>query len=394
MSNHISKKRRGFIAAVSIGALAAFVLSACSTGATSNATSANASHLPSTIKLVGIRDQTGVVSYTGVSAAKGTALAIKEINDTAFLGDGVSVAVDELDSAFDPQVAAAAATSALAAGGVTALLGPQISSEALAVAPIATAAQVPIVFTQSGVDGLLSGDFTFRASASQASIWPAATDHLIKSGAKTVSIFSSATNPTYHDLGTKVIPGLLDKGNVKTVSSFDLETSVTDFQAPVGRVVADKPDAVVVTLIGPQITTLVVQLRQAGYKGEIYVVNALVTKQFESMGADGVGLIFPATFSPANDADYSATFTKAFNAQFGVEPDAYAAEAYDQTWWVAKAIKLAGSADPVAVATALAEVGAQGFTGAQGPITFENNDDARAKGVLVTWDGSKQVIVK
>lgn len=373
-------------------AAAALAIAGCSNGSAERPADGHGGGIPSVIELLGIRDQSGPVSYTGISAAEGTALAIEEITDQHFLGEGVTINVDERDAAFNPQTASSEITSGLAAGTVTAVLGPQVSNEALAVAPIAQNAGVPIVFTQSGVTGLLTGDMTFRASASQASIWPNATKHLVDGGAKSVAIINTATNATYKELGAKILPALLEQGGVEVAESFDLESTVNDFQAPVSRALAAKPDAVITTLIGPQIPTLVVQLRQAGYAGPIYAGNTMTDAQLKSTGDAGVGLLFPSTFSYASTEQVPAAFTAAYQARFGKLPDVFAAETYDQTWWVARAIKQAGSADPAAVAAALPQIGRQGFTGAQGALTFDNGNDAKSKGVLVRWDGAKQTI--
>jgi branched-chain amino acid transport system substrate-binding protein len=391
MSMSPGRKHSRRLRATALTAVAWLALAACSD---SSAGPAQGAGIPAVIHLLGVRDQTGPVSYTGISAAKGTALAIKEITGQHFLGDGVTIEVDERDAAFNPQTASSEITTGLAAGGVTAVLGPQVSNEALAVAPIAQSSGVPIVFTQSGVNGLLTGNMTFRASASQASIWPNATKHIIDSGAKRVAIFNSATNATYKELGGKTVPALLGKGGVKVVESFDLDSTVTDFQAPVSRALDAKPDAVIATLVGPQIPTLVVQLRQAGYDGPVYTGNTMTDAQIKTMHDAGVGLMFPSTFSYAVTAQVPARFTTAYQAKFGTLPDVFAAEAYDQTWWIARAIKQAGSVNPTDVAAALLQVGKKGFTGAQGALTFENGNDAKTKGVLVQWDGSKQTIAQ
>jgi len=383
------RKPLGRLRAAALTAVAALALAGCA-----DSSAVQGGGIPSVIHLLGVRDQTGPVSYTGISAANGTALAIEEITDQHFLGAKVTIDVDERDAAFNPQTASSEITTGLAAGNITAVLGPQVSNESLAVAPIAQGSGVPIVFTQSGVDGLLTGNMTFRASSSQASIWPNATKHIIDSGAKRVAIVNTASNATYKELGNKTLPALLGKSGVKVAESFDLESTVSDFQAPVSRVIAAKPDAVITTLIGPQIPTLVVQLRQAGYDGPIYTGNSMTDAQLRTMGDAGIGLMFPSTFSYAMTDQVPAAFTAAYKAKFGTLPDVFAAETYDQTWWVARAIKQAGSANPADVAAALPQVGKKGFTGAQGALTFENGNDAKAKGVLVRWDGSKQTIAR
>jgi branched-chain amino acid transport system substrate-binding protein len=373
---------------MTMAAVAVIVLAGCSSS--SHTSKISKTGIPSVIHLLGVRDQTGPVSYTGVSAAKGTEIAIEQIENQHVLGTDVKITDDELDTAFSPQTAAAVLTKGLTAGNITAILGPQVSSEALAVAPIAQKAGVPIVFTQSGVDGLLTSSMEFRASAAQKTIWPLATQHIIDSGAKKVAIFNSASIPTYKELGETILPPLLTKGDVKITRTLELGQTVSDFQAPVSQVLGDKPDAVIITLSGPQTPTLVTQLRQGGFKGTIYTANTMTDTQMASMRENGVGVLFPATFSHAETTGVAAQFTAAYQAKYKSLPDAFAAECYDQTWWVARAIKLANSANPAAVAKALLEIGRQGFTGAQGPLTFNNGNDAQAKGILVRWDGTKQ----
>jgi len=382
---------RSGAAAASIVLAGALALVGC-TGTTSptpdptGTTEPDAGGLPAVIELLGVRDQTGAVAYTGISAAKGTALAVKQAAEEAFLGEGVTVEVDERDGAFDPTVASTAITEGLASGNISAILGPQISNEALAVAPIAEAAQVPIVFTQSGVDGLLTGQFGYRASSSQSSVWPRAIEKIVADGAKTVVTFVSANNATYNQLGTVVIPPLLADGGVEIAQTFDFESSVTDFAAAAGQAAAASPDAIVVTLIGPQMPTLITQLRQSGYEGPVYVTAAMTDDQMKSMGDAGHDVFFPTNFSYAISSGLPAEFTKAFQAEFGENPDTYAAETYDQTWWVLRAIKQANSADPIAINDALLALGLQGFEGVQGKLTFIDGRDAVSPGVLVEWD--------
>jgi branched-chain amino acid transport system substrate-binding protein len=345
------------------------------------------------VHLLGVRDQTGPVAFTGISAAKGTAIAIEQIEQQHYLGANVKIADDELDAAFDPQTAATVLTQGLAAGNITAILGPQISNEALAVAPIAQNAQVPIVFTQAGVDGLLTGSMEFRATSPQKTLWLMASQHLIDSGAKKVAIFNGASDATTKELGDEILPPLLVKGGVKITKTVELSGTVMDFQAPVSQVLAGKPDAVISSLNSAQEPTLITQLRQAGFTGTIYLsAYSLSDDVLKGLGKNGVGVVWPADFTYTETTAIAAQFTAAYKAKYGSLPDAYAAECYDQTWWIARAMKIANSADPKVVAKALLQVGRQGFTGAQGPLTFQNGNDARATGVLVRWDGTKQTL--
>ncbi|MCR2764355.1 ABC transporter substrate-binding protein [Microbacterium sp. zg.B48] len=384
--------RRTLVAAVVL-TISGLALSACS-GESAPDPGASEGGIASEIKLVAVRNATGPVAYTGLSAAKGTELAIEEIESSGFLGEGVTIDITEYDSAFDPQTAASQLTSAIAGGGVSAILGPQVSNEALAVAPIAQNAGIPIVYTQSGVGGLLeSGNLQFRASAPQESIWAAAVDNMKASGIETVSILTNGI-PTYNELATAVLPELLDEAGIEILGTFEFENSATDFQAAASTIAASEPHAVLEIMTGSQVPTAVVQARQAGFTGQFYSANSMTDAQLASIGDAGVGLRFVTGFTYAIPEGVPAEFTTAFEEKFGELPDTYAAEAYDQTWWIARAVKHSNSSEPSAVAEGLVAVADEGFEGAQGPLTFENSNDARGVGTVVEWDGTEQIIAE
>ncbi|MET3774261.1 ABC transporter substrate-binding protein [Arthrobacter nitrophenolicus] len=389
----MKNNQRRLLAVTTFAAVAALALTSCADqGAAGGGSSADGS-LPGVIKLVGVRDQTGPVAYSGIGAAEGAALAAEQINQQKFLGEGVTLEITERDAAFNPQLAASEVTAALADPATAAILGPMISSEALAVAPIAQNAGIPIVFTQSGVSGLLTGNMHFRASAPTSSYFHLLTDHIAASGAKTVNVLNSSSNPTFNELGKKVLPDLLKPAGVEVTQSFEFEANVSDFQASVSKVVQENPDAVVLTLIGPQVATATVQLRKSGYKGAIYTLSAVVPNALVPAGKDGEGVIYATTFSVAQPTENVKAFVEAFKQKFGHEPNLFAAEAYDQVWWIGRAIKESGSATRQGIAEGLTKVGNQGFLGAQGQLTFEAGHDVRVEGVLVEWNGAGESLV-
>jgi branched-chain amino acid transport system substrate-binding protein len=61
-------------------------------------------------------------------------------------------------------------------------------------------------------------------------------------------------------------------------------------------------------------------------------------------------------------------------------------------WFLARGLAEAGCADRAALQQGLEAVTGEGFSGAQGEITFEDND-ARVPGVLIQWDGAEGVVV-
>lgn len=369
------------------------VAAACGSGGESTAAeSAGDGKLPAEIKLVGVRDTTGPVAYAGLGAVKGTQLAVEEINNSNFLGEGVKITITEKDSANSIETASSEVTSAIADSGVAAILGPAAGQQAAAVAPVAERSKTPIVFTQAGSDGVVIGKYTFRATSPMDTYYHLATEYLAAKGLKNVTVLYNATFPTFAQLAEKTMPDLAGKSGLTVVSSTAVQATTQDFTSPTRLIAEKKPDAALFFLTAPQSVTALKQLRQAGYDGPVLGTSVQGGGNLKSAGEYGKGVIYPTDFSPAQSQGKSAEFIKNFQAKFNALPDQYAAEGYDAAWWIARAIKASGSATRDGIQQGLAKVAAEGFEGAMGQLGFEGND-MRVPGVLVEWDGEAEKVV-
>lgn len=369
------------------------LVSACSGSGNGSSTAAasGGGSLPAVVKIAGIVELSGPIAFT--TPVRGEDLAVKQINDTGYLGT-TKMELQHLDGAFNRQLASQHATKIVGQSDVSAILGPVYSAESLAVAPIAQQGGIPIIYAQSGVNGLLQvGDFQFRITPPVATIYKSTVDYAVKKGLKTASIIGPSDNPTYVQLYAKTLPGWLSDAGIKLMNTYQVESSVTDYQSIANKVVADNPDVTYVNGTGSQVPTAISQLRQAGYKGLIFGTNGVMPKVLAPAGEAGVGVTYPTTFSNANPAATSQHFVEEFKKQYNNElPNLYEAEGYDRVWWVARAIKESGSAERAKVRDGLLIVGKQGFDGAQGKLTFADGRDARIpNGFLVEWTNDRAV---
>ena len=182
----------------------ALALAACSSpGSTSSSSGSGSSGgggLPDTIKVMDINGLTGPVAFAGTNAAKGTDLAVEQIEADGLLGD-TTIEVDGKDAAASPQEAASFASQAIADPSYAAILGPSASAQSAAVSPIVQPAEMPTIYIQSGSDGVVTGDYTFRVTAPAASYFDIVGDVPEEQGVKTASILFNAGNPTLTQLG-------------------------------------------------------------------------------------------------------------------------------------------------------------------------------------------------
>ena len=341
------------------------------------------------IKVVAVRDHTGPVAYAGLGGAKGTELAVEEINSSGFLGDGVKLVVDEVDSAGEIERASSEMTKAMSDRDVMAILGPTQGAQAASVAPLVERQKVPTIFTQSGSEGVVIGDWTFRATAPMQSYYDIAMKKLADDGVKKVSVLYNATFATFAELGEDVVPELAEENGIEIVSSDSVQSTTQDFTGQTQSIAKSDPDAVVMLLIAPQSVTALGQLRQAGYDKQVMATSVQAAGNVSAAGAAANGLMYPVDYSTAMDHPEAQAFATAFQEKFGEEPDPYAAEGYDGTWWLARAIKASGDSSREGIQEGLTQVAEEGFTGAMGDITFEGND-MRVTGVVVQWDGTTE----
>ncbi|WAC56597.1 ABC transporter substrate-binding protein [Gordonia sp. SL306] len=376
-------------AVAAVAAVAVLALSACGGG---SGTQQSGQGVAKQITIAAVNDQTGPVAYAGVGASKGAQLAIDQVNEQGFLGDGVTLKLQQTDTAGEIDRAVSEMTKTMADNDVSVILGPTMAQQAAAVAPAVGQRKVPTVFTQSGSEGVVVNDYTFRATAPMESYYDIAAKWLGDNGLKNVSVIYNATYPTFANLGKTVFPKDAAANGVKVGQSIEVQSTTQDFTGQAQQIAQANPSAVSMMLIASQAVTFMKQLRQAGYQGQIVGTSVQGSGNAAAAGAAAKGLVYPVDFSSAMDGETSQAFTKAFTAKFGKAPDAYAAEGFDALWWVARGIKASNDSSRSGIQKGLAQVAGQGFAGAMGDLTFDGND-MRVTGAMVKWDGSKESLV-
>ncbi len=347
--------------------------------------------MPAEIKLVSVTDKTGLTAFGGLPQFRGIELAVEQVNSSGFLGESKLV-LESRDAASDTQTAVSQATEATADRSVSALLGGISSAQAIAISPIVDRAKLPTVYTQSASDGVLGGDYTFRATPPQTTHIGTSLAHLEDLGAERVSVLFNAANPALAEMAEKTLPEGQSEHGYEIVSTTSVQNTTQDFASSATKIAGERPDAVAMLLTGAQNATAMRQLRQAGYTGPVLGQTGAGAKNLVPAGADGAGMFWTANFTLDQPAASSQEFVAAYRAKYNEDPLNYAAEGYDAAWLLARAIKASGGASREDIQRGLEQVTAEGFDGAQGEITFEGHD-MRTPGVLVEWDGSREVLV-
>ena len=218
------------------------------------------------------------VAATGSAAALGvparntfTELWPKEIG-------GQKLTVILLDDASDPGQATTNARRLVTEENVDVLIGSSITPSSMAVAGVALENAVPH-FTQSPV-GLPPGrdKWTFMMPQKVSLMAKAVFDHMKANKATTVGYIGFSDS--WGDLWVKEFKAIGEPMGLKIVAEERYARADTSVAGQALKLVAAKPDVVLVGASGTGAALPQIALRERGFKGTIYQTHGAVTKDF------------------------------------------------------------------------------------------------------------------
>jgi branched-chain amino acid transport system substrate-binding protein len=343
---------------------------------------------------------TGPTSAIGIPQKNTGALLPAKIGDT-------TIEYIQLDDGGDTTRAVQNAKKLLQENNIDALIGPSTTPNALAILPLIAEAKVPMmatVGTQAVVEPLdAQRRWVFKTTQNDDLIADALVGHMTKNGVKTVG-FIGFTDP-FGENWFKVFSGLAEKAGIKIVASERYARQDQSVTGQTLKLIAAKPDAVLIAGVGgpgvlPQTT-----LRDQGYKGPVYQTHGIATDDFIRLGGAKVeGTILAAgpmlviDEIPASNPikAVSLAYIQAYEKKFGNKPATFGANTYDSGLILQHAIpealkkaKPGTEAFRVALRDALEHAG--DVVGCQGVFnmtpTNHNGMDKRARVMITVKDG-------
>lgn len=350
-------------------------------------------NLPEVVTIGAIFGQSGNISVYGIPQAQAVALAVEEINESNYLGEGVTLEVIYEDSAGVNEQAIAAMTKLVEEDGVIAVLGPTLSSEAFSADPIAQENGVPVMGVSNTAGGITDmGEFVFRNSLPEASVIPGtiaqATEVL---GLEKVAVLYG-NDDDFTISGYDVFVSALEENEVEILGEATFARGDVDFNAQLTQLLSLEPDALVVSALAAEATQIIVQARQLGYEGPIIGGNGFNSPAvLTNAGEASDGVIVGAAWNIASPEPLSVLFSEAYEEAYGALPDQFATQAYTGAWLMATAIRCADSADSADVRDALAAI--TDFPSPLGMFSFdENRNPVHDPVVQIAQDGAFAVL--
>lgn len=331
--------------------------------------------LPETVSLGAVFALSGSAGVYGTSQQQAVQLAVTEINDSAYLGEGTTLEVGFEDSAGDAEQAISAMTKLVEEDGVVAVLGPTLSTEAFAADPIAQENETPVMGVSNTAIGITDmGEYVFRDSLPEAAVIPGTIEQAVSVlGLESVGVLYG-NDDDFTISGYEVFIDALDENEVEIVGEETFARGDVDFSAQLTNLIAEEPDAIVASALAAEAIQIINQARELGFDGPIIGGNGFnspaVLAQTEG---NNEGLIVGAAWNAQNpdNNDASLHFIDMFEEANDGLPDQFAAQAYTGAWLMATAVRCADSVDRTDVRDALAII--QDFYSPLGDFSFDED---------------------
>lgn len=338
--------------------------------------------------------QTGGAAQYGATQLNGAKLAEQQINESGYLGAATFVVVDE-DGGSERETAIAAMTKLVEEDGVVAVIGPTLSSQAFAADPVAAEQGIPVMGVSNTANGITSmteaddvNQFIFRNSLPEADVIPntIAVAVAVLGIEKVAVMYGDDDDFTFS--GYTVFVDALDENGVEILSENTFQKGDTDFEVALTNILADEPDALVVSALINEAIQIVIQARQLGYNGPIIGGNGFNSPALMVDAGDAAeGVLVGAAWNIVNQSPLNVGFVEAYTEAYGAAPDQFAAQAYTGTWLMATAIRCADSTSSDLIREELAAI--EEFDSPLGLFSFDADRNPIHIPVVQIVDGGK-----
>ena len=327
----------------------------------------------------------GANAFAGKDNENGVRMAIEELNAKKALsvgGEQVRFELISEDDQGDPKAGVVVAQK-LVDNGVHFVLGPYNSGVAIPASRIyndagiimSTVGTNPKV-TQSGYKNV------FRIVASDNQLGSSMAEYAAKQlKVKTIAVVDDRT--AFGQGVAREFVKQAKKSGLKVAGHEFTTDKATDFAAILTSLKSKKVDAIFFGGYAPQAGPMARQMRALGMQDvKLLGGDTLCSPEMAKLGGDAVGEnVLCAQGGAILDKQAAGpAFQKRYKERFKQAPDVYAASFYDQTMFIAQAMKAANSIDPSVVGTAMH---ASSYKGVVGSYAYDAAGNMKQSAVTV-----------
>ena len=233
---------------------------------------------------------TGPAASLGIPQRNSIALMPKEVA-------GQTLEYTVLDDASDTTKAVANMRKLIAEDHADVIIGSSITPASMAMIPVAGESHVPLISLAASAALISPMDadrkWVFKVPQNDSLMAAAIADHMAKNGVKTVGFIGF--NDAYGDGWINEFTKAATAKGIKIVDTERFSRSDTSVTGQVLKVMAAKPDAVLIAGAGTPAALPQKTLHERGYTGKYYQTHGVANNDFLRVGGKDVeGTILPA----------------------------------------------------------------------------------------------------
>lgn len=331
---------------------------------------------------------TGFVALEGTSQKNGANLAGRHIRD-------VRIETRILDTQSTPEAALSAWERAVRTPLPSAVVGPILGTQMLALMPKAQAVGVPLL-TISGTARLseMGNPYFFRFFPSDATVKVAHARYVVeKLGAKRPAVIYQST--AYGQSGREQLAKTFAELKAQPVLEESVAPTANDLTAALMRAKGANADAIVLHLHAASTVLAVRQARQLFPDLPIVAGSAMHQPATAALLEPGElkGVCAETAASPVSATDGPMKdFADAYRRAFKTEPDAFAAAQYDAVQMFGRVVadlrKASADPTPISVRSAL---GRDSYKGLVTTYKSDGKGNMAHEALIVCYDGTSRV---
>jgi branched-chain amino acid transport system substrate-binding protein len=163
----------------------------------------------------------------------------------------------------------------------------------------------------------------------------------VKDGHKRVAMIRA--NNRYGRVGTLHFNRTATRIGYPVIIEERFNDGETDFTSQIERIKKTNPDAIAMWGNAKESGLILKQLRKMGLNQPVYASDRVVSKDFlDNAGATAEGVVTTCQYNPDSDDPKLKQFKAAYQKRFNMEPDVFAAHAYDGMNIIIRSIERAG----------------------------------------------------
>lgn len=294
------------------------------------------------VKIGVIASSTGPIAFVGIPQKNAVALLPKKMGD-------YSVEYLVFDDASDPTQSVQLVKKLIGEHKIDALIGPSGSGNSMGVLQFAAEGSTPMLAPVGTSAIVLPMDdkkrWAFKTHPNDDVISDGLVAAMTKRGVKTVGFIGR--NDPYGENWYKTFAPMAQKAGIQIVANERYNQQDTSVTAQALKLIAAKPDAMMIAGVAADAALPHTQLVDSGYKGPIYQTHGAASGAFIKIGGkkvEGALIVGPLLAVPDDIPDSFPTkkvtldFVNGYDKQFGSRPPIFGAGTYDAGLLLTRAI--------------------------------------------------------